>query len=277
IAAEGESLESAELEGRIRFEGLSFAHPSASGPGREVLRDISLEVEAGEQVLVVGPSGSGKTTLVSLIPHLSSVPRGSVFLGGRDLNDIPLKTLRSQVAFVPQDAFLFSMTVAENIGFGLDEPDNDAILAAARLAALERDMERFPQGLQTLVGERGVTLSGGQRQRMTIARAAILKPRVWVFDDCLSSVDAGTEQRIIRNLRTMTAEATAIFVTHRLLGFEGVDRVVVLQDGCITETGTHEELLALGGWYSRLYRRQKLDQDLSHGPSEPEPVEDRSW
>jgi len=259
-----------DLRGGISLRGLSFAWGDHG-----VLHDIELDVAPGEQVLLVGPSGAGKSTLVSLLPHLSPIEPDTLLFDGRDVNDLPLEWLRRRIAFVPQESFLFSMTIAENLGFGLDEPSAEQVERAAALACLTGDIERFPHGFDTLVGERGVTLSGGQRQRMTIARAAALEPAIWVFDDCLSSVDAGTEQAIIRNLREMTGGATAIFVTHRLLGFEGVDRVVVLEGGRVTEHGTHDELMSAGGWYCRLYRQQKLDEELGTGSSrrveKPEP------
>lgn len=254
------------LEGSIRFERLDFAWP-AHGDAEPVpvLHDITFEVQPGEQVLIVGPSGAGKSTLVSLLPHLTELPEGTVFVGGRDVKDYPLAWLRRRIAFVPQEPFLFSMTIEENVGFGVDDATREQVRAAADLAALTGDIERFPRAWETLVGERGVTLSGGQRQRMTIARAALLEPSIWVFDDCLSSVDAETEQRIIRALRDLTGGATALFVTHRLLGFEGVDRVIVLRDGRVAETGTHAELLETDGWYARLYRKQRLDEELKSG------------
>jgi ATP-binding cassette subfamily B protein len=256
-----------EIRGlRYAWSGAAAASPARSAGGREALRGVDLRIEPGEHVLLVGPSGAGKSTLLSFIPRLCEAPPGSVFVGGREVRDWALPDLRRAVAFVPQVAFLFGMSVRENIGFGVDGGGGaEAVAAAADLAAIDAEIAGFPDAYETIVGERGITLSGGQRQRMTIARAAAMRPSIWVFDDCLSSVDAATEQAILRNLRRMTREATALFVTHRLIGFEGVDRVVVLDGGRVVEQGTHAELLARGGWYARLYRKQKLDEELEGG------------
>jgi len=255
------------LRGHIEFRGLSYRYSTGGEPGEEALSDINLTIKPGQQVLVVGPSGSGKTTLVSLLPHLTGVPEDGLFIDGMDINALPVSWLRRQLAFVPQEPFLFSMSLRDNIAFGLDDPEPATVESAAGLASLEVDLQGFEAGYETLIGERGVSLSGGQRQRMTIARAAALRPRIWIFDDCLSSVDAGTEQQIIRNLRARTEESTAIFVSHRLLGFEAVDHIVVLESGRITEQGSHRELLDSGGWYARLYARQQFSEELSAGPA----------
>ena len=191
------------------------------------------------------------------------MPHGSLLIDGHDINDLPLSWLRPQMAFVPQEPFLFSMSARENIAFGLNGDLAGRVEDAVTLASLDGDLSAFEEGLETLIGERGVSLSGGQRQRMTIARAAAMQPVIWIFDDCLSSVDAATEQQIIRNLRGRTEETTAVFVSHRLLGFEAVDRIVVLDKGKIIEQGRHQELVDAGGWYSRLYARQRLTEDLA--------------
>lgn len=247
--------------GAVEIRGLDFAWPSR--PDRPVLKGVNLRVARGERLLIVGPSGAGKTTLVTLLPHLVEVPAGKIHLDGRDLLDYPLPLLRRRIAFVPQDPFLFAMSVGENIGFGLPESDPEAVRRAADLCRLTGEIEAFPRGFDTEIGERGVTVSGGQRQRLTLARAAVLEPALWIFDDCLSSVDAETEQAIVGALLGLTRDQTAIFVTHRVLGWEGVDRIVVLEDGRVTEEGTHGELIRKGGWYAHLYRMQRMDQVLA--------------
>ena len=266
VSAAGRERPDAPLRGRIEFRDLSYRY----GDGEDVLSNVSLSIEPGEQVLIVGPSGAGKSTLVSLLAHLAAVPVGSLFIDGHDINVLSLPWLRSQVAFVPQEPFLFSMSVRDNIAFGLDSEPGQRVESAARLASIDGDLSGFQDGYETMIGERGVSLSGGQRQRMTIARAAAMEPALWVFDDCLSSVDAATEQQIIRNLRQRTDQTTAVFVSHRLLGFEAVDRIVVLDGGRIIEQGRHQDLVGAGGWYSRLYARQRLTEDLAeHGHGQP--------
>ncbi len=245
-----------KVQGGLSFHGLRFRYGD-----NEILRGVDLLVRPGEQVAILGPSGSGKSTLLQLIPRLCDSERGQVLLDGRPVQDFPLSLLRRSVAFVPQEPFLFSMSVRQNVEFGTGPQPDEVVWEALRLACLDEEVSRFPQGLDTVVGEKGVTLSGGQRQRLTIARAAVLKPRLWVFDDCLAAVDAETERRILRNIREMTRGTTTLFVTHRALGLAEMDRIAILSQGRVKESGTHQELLDLQGWYSLLYRRQKLDEE----------------
>ncbi|MCK6528222.1 ABC transporter ATP-binding protein/permease [Myxococcota bacterium] len=242
--------------GAVEFQGVRF-----SWDRDEVLRGIDLDVGAGEQVAVVGPSGAGKSTLVQLLPRLCDPGEGRVAVDGRDVAELPLAALRRSVAFVPQEPFLFSASVRGNVEFGTGPLPVERVHEALRLACLLDEVLALPHGIDTVVGERGVALSGGQRQRLTIARAAVMEPRIWVFDDCLSAVDAETERRILRNLRGRTRGTTTLHVTHRALGLKEMDRILVLLDGRIAEAGTHDDLMSRGGWYARLYRRQLLEED----------------
>lgn len=239
---------------RIEFRGLSFSYP---GEEREVLRDITVTVEEGMTLGVVGLTGSGKSTLVRLIPRLYDPPPGSLLLGGVDVRELDLSKLRGAIGMVPQDVFLFSATLRENIAFGKPEATDEEIWEAARQAGLAEEIASFPDGLDTLVGERGIALSGGQRQRVGIARALILDPPILILDDALSSVDAKVEEEILANLRGVLARRTAIVVAHRISAVREADWIIVLRDGRIVEQGDHGRLVALGGLYARLNELQQ--------------------
>lgn len=251
------------LRGAIEFRGLTFRYPAGDGAARDAaLQDVSLEVPAGSSLGVVGPVGSGKSTLASVIPRLYEVEDGQVFIDGIDVNRIPLDVLRRSIAMVPQDSFLFSMSLADNVAFGLPESDPTLIAQAVERAQLKTDLAELPHGLNTLVGERGVMLSGGQRQRTALARALALDPGMLILDDTLSSVDAATEEAIQRQLDEVFGGRTVVVISHRISSVRDCDQIVVLEDGRVTERGTHKELLLHGGFYSRLARQQALEAEL---------------
>jgi ATP-binding cassette subfamily B protein len=260
IADRSDMVPVEKLRGEIEFRRLDFFYP---GVEREpALRDISLHVPAGSTLGIVGPVGSGKTTLASVIPRLHEVPDGTVFLDGVDVNRIPLATLRAGIAMVPQDSFLFSLTLAENVGYGLDPLDPDRVIDAAERAQLAKDVADFPHGYETLVGERGVMLSGGQRQRTALARALALRPSILILDDSLSSVDAETEAQIQRGLGEVFEGRTVILISHRVSTVRHADQIIVLDEGRIVERGTHDELVAAGRLYARLASQQALEEEL---------------
>ncbi len=245
------------VAGAIEFRGLSFAYT-----GTTVLKDINLEIPAGSSLAIVGPTGSGKTTLVSLIARIYDAPPGTLLLDGRSILEFPLERLRRNIGFVPQETFLFSDTVRENVAFGVESATDPQVHHAAEAASIAADIESFPEGYKTLVGERGITLSGGQKQRTAIARALIRDPRILVLDDALASVDTYTEEKILNHLRELMRGRTTIFISHRVSTVQNADRIAVLHDGRIVELGTHDELLACNGYYTELYNKQLLEEEL---------------
>jgi ATP-binding cassette, subfamily B, multidrug efflux pump len=247
-----------ELQGEIEFRNLNFSYN-----GTPVLRDINLRIPAGKSLAIVGPTGSGKTTLVSLIPRIYDADAGTVLIDAKPIREYPLSLLRRNIGFVPQETFLFSETVQENIAFGVQNATNEDVHWAAEAANIASDIEGFPDKYKTMVGERGITLSGGQKQRTAIARALIRNPRILVLDDALSSVDTQTEDKILNHLREVMHGRTTIFISHRVSTVRNADRIAVLHGGRIVELGTHDELLALNGYYTDLYNKQLLEEELA--------------
>ena len=247
-----------EVEGEIEFRGLNFDYD-----GKPVLHGVSLQVPAGTSLAIVGPTGSGKTTLVSLIPRIYDSKPGTVLIDGRPIREYSVASLRRNIGFVPQETFLFSDRIRENIALGVDSATDREIHDAAEAANIAADIESFPEGYDTLVGERGITLSGGQKQRTAIARALIRNPKILILDDALSSVDTHTEDKILNHLRDVMQGRTTIFISHRVSTVRNADRIAVLHAGRIVELGTHDELLALNGYYSDLYNKQLLEEELA--------------
>jgi ATP-binding cassette subfamily B protein len=292
----------AQVRGDIEFRNLTFAYREVP-----VLKQVSLRIRGGETVAFIGATGSGKSTLISLLARIVDPPPQTVFVDGIDVRDLPLAVLRGAIGFVPQEPFLFSDTLADNVAFGLDgsmdklqvTSDTDGRLrlrqteeteirgrasasvragggapapverreqmigAAAAVARLDKDVDDFPQGYETMVGERGITLSGGQKQRTAIARAVVIDPRILILDDALSAVDTYTEEEILARLRTVMRQRTSIIVSHRISTVRDADRIFVLDEGRIVEQGTHDTLVRSGGVYAALYRKQLLEQELA--------------
>jgi ATP-binding cassette, subfamily B, multidrug efflux pump len=252
------SIPSMSVQGEIEFRNLNFSYGGAT-----VLHDINLKISQGSSLAIVGPTGSGKTTLVNLIPRIYDAPPGTVLIDGKSVRDYPLEVLRQNVGFVPQETFLFSESVRENIAFGVQGASDEAVRAAAQGSSIADEIESFPEQYRTMVGERGITLSGGQKQRTAIARAIIRDPRILVLDDALSSVDTQTEDRILNHLREIMRGRTTIFISHRVSTVRNADQIAVLHSGRIVELGTHDELIARDGYYTDLYNKQLLEEELA--------------
>ena len=247
----------ATIRGEIEFRNLTFAYN-----GHPVLKGINLHIAAGRTLAIVGATGSGKSTLVSLIPRLYDAPPGTLLIDGVPIRQIPLATLRRHIGFVPQETFLFSETIGENVKLGAPEATDSEVERATEIANILPEIRGFPKGLDTMVGERGLTLSGGQKQRTAIARALIRDPRILILDDALASVDTGTEERILSQLCEVMTGRTTLLISHRVSTVQNADEIIVLHDGEIVERGTHEQLLAEGGHYAELYRRQLIEEEL---------------
>lgn len=251
-------LNDREISGHLAFNNVSFTYPDT---GIEALKNLNFEIKAGEFVAIIGKTGSGKSTLANLIMRMYDVQSGSILVDGNDIKSLNLKNYRSQIGFVPQEVFLFSDTIRNNIAFGLDQVTNDEIYDAAKNASVYHNIIDFDEKFETMLGERGITLSGGQKQRVSIARALIKSPRILIFDDCLSAVDTKTEEEILNNLGKMMNGKTSILIAHRISTIKNADKILVLDNGKIIEQGTHSELLSLNGSYTELYNNQLLEEE----------------
>ncbi len=278
--SEARAADGSEIRGEIEMRHLSFTYPTprnavaadapkAASNGQEgeanapVLRDINLKIPAGSTLAIVGPTGSGKSTLAILIARLWEAPEGSLLIDGRPIRQWPIATLRGSIGFVPQDPFLFSETLAENIALGEEIVVPERVSAAAVIASIDAEIRDFPLKYETMVGERGITLSGGQKQRTTLARAILRNPKILILDDALSSVDTDTEEKILRGLKDVTRGRTTILVSHRCSTVRHADEIIVLREGAIVERGTHDQLIAHSGYYYDLYQKQLLEEELA--------------
>lgn len=248
-----------DISGDIELRNVSFRY---SDKHPYVLKDISLSIPAGNTAAIIGNTGSGKTTLINLIPRLYDVTEGEVLISGRNIKEIPLEVLRNNIGLVPQETFLFSDTLANNIMYGMKQPDMQTVLNAADIARLQKDVDSFPLGYETMLGERGITLSGGQKQRTCLARALAIDPKILILDDSFSAVDTNTEEEILRKLKDFMRNRTSIIISHRISTVKDADRIYVLHEGRIAEEGSHDELVELGGIYAGIHYKQLLEKEL---------------
>lgn len=249
-----------EIKGDIEFRNVGFSYP---GSDEMVLKNINMKIKAGDNIAIVGRTGAGKSTLVQLIPRLFDPVEGEILLDGKNLQKWSLSTLRRAIGFVPQETFLFSDTIGENIAFGVETADEDQIIEAAERAQVKENILEFEKKFKTMLGERGITLSGGQKQRTAIARALIKKPEILIFDDSLSAVDTNTEEAILKHLRQELSGRTTIMISHRISTIKDADKIYFVEEGQIVESGTHEQLLAKNGRYTAMYNKQILEQELA--------------
>jgi ATP-binding cassette subfamily B protein len=248
-----------EIHGSIEFRSVSFTHKNAANP---TLHNINVNIPAGTTVAIVGYTGSGKSTLVNLIPRLYDITQGELLIDEHNIKTIPLDVLRANIGYVQQETFLFSDSILDNISYGVDNGTEEHVRTAAEISQIAKDVIEFPKSYETMIGERGITLSGGQKQRASIARAVMRNPKILILDDALSAVDTYTEEEILKRLRAVMKNRTSIIISHRISTVKDADMIVVLDNGEITERGTHEQLVTLGGIYADLYEKQLLEEEL---------------